>query len=221
VTALTLTLGGNTNSIRIQTVIVAGWTGRHQRALEQHLAELEEMGVARPSRAPIFYRVSASRLTTASEIESTTASSGEVEAILLRHEGKLWVGAGSDHTDRDLESYSVAASKQLCDKPMASELWPFDEVLPHWDRLILRSWISESGTEAVYQEGHLEELLGAEKLVGLADPPLTQGTLMFCGTVPARGGIRPSPEFRYELEDPVRGRAIQGRYAVRTLPLVA
>lgn len=218
---LALIVGGREVSASIHTAIVAGWTGRNEAAVEQHIAELEALGVARPSSTPIFYRVSASRLTTGPEIESTETSSGEVEAVLLRHAGGLWVGVGSDHTDRDLETYSVAASKQLCDKPIARELWPYEDVAPHWDRLVLRSWITAGSAEQPYQEGTLDGLLHADDLLKRATPPLTDGTLMFCGTVPVHGGIRPAATFRYELQDPVIGRAIAGRYSVRDLPLVS
>lgn len=218
---LTLSLGGRERSATIEVAIVAGWTARDRAALERHLAELQELGVQRPSSAPIFYRVSASRVTTAAEIESSASSSGEVEAVLLRQLGQLWVGVGSDHTDRDLESFSVSASKQLCEKPIAKELWPYDAVAPHWDRLILRSWITTDGSEALYQEGTLDELLPADELIARAEPPLADGTVMFCGTLAARGGIRPAAVFRYELEDPVLGRTIDGRYSVRILPLIS
>jgi hypothetical protein len=220
VTELGLNLGGREVSASIHTAIVAGWTGRNQAAVEEHVAELEALGVARPSTTPIFYRISASRLTTAREIESTETSSGEVEAVLLRHAGGLWVGVGSDHTDRDLETYSVAASKQLCDKPIARELWPYEQIAPYWDRLVLRSWITTDGAEHSYQEGTLDALLPVDDLLRRAMPPLTDGTLMFCGTVPVRGGIRQAATFRYELHDPVMGRAIAGRYSVRDLPVV-
>ena len=50
---------------------------------------------------------------------------------------------------------------------------------------------------------------------GLAD-----GTLMFCGTLAAKGGVRPSDEFAFELEDPVRGRKIQHHYSIRNLPVL-
>src|SRR4051812_17549010 len=96
---LTLTLGGRPVEVQVHTAIVAGWTGRDRDAVEEHIAELEALGVTPPSRTPLFYRVSASRVTTASEIEATAASSGEVEPVLLRHDGALWVGVGSDHTD--------------------------------------------------------------------------------------------------------------------------
>lgn len=219
-TELDLILGQHSVRTNIQTAIVAGWTGRDPVAVEEHIAELEALGVTRPSRAPIFYRVSASRLTTAPEIESTASSSGEVEAVLLRDGGRLWVGVGSDHTDRELEAYSVAASKQLCEKPIAGELWPYEDVASHWDELVLRSWITTDGAEVVYQEGTLDALIAPDELLAHAEPPMTDGTLMFCGTVPAQGGIRPAALFRYGLEDPVLGRKIAGRYEMRVLPLV-
>jgi Protein of unknown function (DUF2848) len=218
---LTLNLGGHAVVTDVRTVIVAGWTGRDRCAVEEHIAELEALGVPRPSSAPLFYRVSAARVTTAPEIESTTASSGEVEPVLLHHDGRLWVGVGSDHTDREVESYGVAVAKQLCDKPMAEELWPYEEVEAHWDRLILRSWIIENGAEVPYQEGTLDGLLAPRDLLTRAEPKLADGTLMFCGTFPAQGGIRPARAFRYELTDPERGRSITGGYAMRELPLVS
>lgn len=218
---LTVSLAGQERPIEVRTAIIVGWAGRDQSAVEAHIAELEAVGVARPSRMPIFYRVSASRVTTADEIESTASSSGEVEAVLLRHDGELWVGVGSDHTDRELEGYSVAASKQLCDKPIGRELWRYEDVRGHWDNLILRAWITEDGSEVLYQEGALEELLPADELMAQADPPLSDGTLMLCGTVGARGGIRPAPEFRYELEDPILERKLGAGYAMRILPLVS
>lgn len=215
---LRLTLDGDETSVAIDTVIVAGWTGRDRDAVERHMAELEAVGVPRPSTSPVFYRVSASRLTTAPVIESTEASSGEVEPVLLRHDGALWVGAGSDHTDREVETYSVAVSKQLCDKPVAQQWWRYEDVAPHWDELVLRSWIDDG---LLHQDGALSGLMHPEELCSRATPPLADGTLMFCGTLAAIDGIRPAREFRYELFDPVLDRAIRGAYEMRALPLVS
>jgi hypothetical protein len=217
-TELRLTLDGNDTDVAIGTAIVAGWTGRDRDAVEKHMAELEAVGVPRPSSAPVFYRVSASRLTTAPAIESTDSSSGEVEPVLLQHGGELWVGTGSDHTDREVETYSVAVSKQLCDKPIAREFWRYEDVAAHWDELLLRSWIDG---DTLYQEGALSGLMKPDELTARAEPRLADGTLMFCGTLAAIGGIRPAREFRYELSDPVRDRKISGRYGMRTLPLVS
>ena len=61
-------------------------------------------------------------------------TSGEVEVVLLAFADGLWVGLGSDHTDRAMEAHGVALAKQLCRKPMAAGLWRFDEVIAHWVR---------------------------------------------------------------------------------------
>src|SRR5215467_15398891 len=115
--------------VGIDDVIVAGWTGRDAAAVEKHITELEALGVKRPATTPIFYRVSAARLTTATEIEAVGAhSGGEVEFVVLQHDGRMWIGVGSDHTDRQVETYGVTVSKQLCDKPVAPVFWAFDEI---------------------------------------------------------------------------------------------
>jgi len=43
---------------------------------------------------------------------------------------------------------------------------------------------------------------------------------MFGGTLAARGGVHATPEFSFEVEDPVRGRKITHAYRVRTLPIL-
>jgi Protein of unknown function (DUF2848) len=220
-TELTLDLGGEQRAVTIDTAIVAGWTGRDRHALEHHMAELEALGVARPSAAPIFYRVSAARLTTSEEIESTEASSGEAEAVLIQVDGVLWVGIGSDHTDREVEAYGVAVSKQMCEKPIGASFWPYEEVAGHWDELRLRSWILEDGEEVLYQDGTLAAMLPPGDLIAAAEPPVGDGTLMFCGTLAAVGGIRPAPTFRYELHDPVLERRLEAGYSMRPLPLIS
>jgi len=217
-TELALALDGRQTRVPIETAIVAGWTGRDRAAVEEHMAELEQLGVPRPSQAPVYYRVSAARLTTAPLIESTAASSGEVEAVLLQHEGRLYVGVGSDHTDREVEAYGVAVAKQLCEKPIAPEFWPFEEVEPHWDMLTLRAWIDG---DTLYQRGTLDSLLPPADLLRASEPSFADGTLMFCGTFAAIDGIRPAGSFRYELVDPVLERAISGGYEMRVLPMVS
>jgi hypothetical protein len=64
----------------------------------------------------------------------------------------------------------------------------------------------------------LDPLTLIEKFGGKNE--LADGTLMFCGTLAARGGIRPSTTFAFELEDPVLNRKIQHQYRVQTLPVL-
>jgi Protein of unknown function (DUF2848) len=224
---LSLTLSSGAISRRaevaIDDVIIAGWTGRDPAAVEKHVRELEALGVKRPASTPIFYRVGAARLTTAAEIEAVgTTSGGEVEFVLLQHDGRLWVGAGSDHTDREVEAYGVTVSKQMCDKPLAPVFWAFDEVAPHWDQLELRSHVVENGERTLYQEGGVAAMLAPLDLIGrcVGGSALPENTIMYCGTLAARGGVRPTPRFEYEIEDPVLGRSIAHAYAVRILPIM-
>lgn len=215
--------GVETRPIALRTAVIAGWTGRDPVAREKHIVELMALGVARPATTPIYYRVSASRLTTATQIEAVGEnSSGEVEVVLIRDAGKVWVGVGSDHTDRKVETYNVTTSKQMCDKPIAPELWPFDDVSDHWDSLMLRSWIEEGGQRRLYQEGAVSAMLVPDTIVAGFEPngKLADGTAMFCGTLSARGGIRPSRRFSFELADPIRNRRIAYAYDIVTLPNV-
>ena len=210
-------------NVPIDDLVVAGWTGRDPAAVEKHIRELERLGVKRPATTPIFYRVSAARLTTDGEIEVVgERSGGEVEFVLLQHDGRLWVGAGSDHTDREVETYGVTVSKQMCDKPVAPVFWAYDEVAPHWDRLMLRAHVVEGGARVLYQEGTVAAMMDPKSLLARHAPDgrLADNTLMFCGTLAARGGVRPTGHFGFELEDPVTQRKIAHAYAVRCLPVL-
>ena len=210
-------------NVTVDHLVVAGWTGRDRAAVEHHIKELAALGVKPPATTPIFYRASAARLTIAESIEALgEASSGEAEFVLLQSGGRLWVGAGSDHTDREVEKYGVSVSKQMCDKPIAPEFWPMVEVAPHWDKLILRGYINDNGKRTLYQEGPVTAMLDPLELIGQfsGKPELGENTLMFCGTLSAKGGVRPSDVFEFELEDPVRGRKIAHRYSISTLPVL-
>jgi hypothetical protein len=210
-------------TLAIDQAVIAGWTGRDPVARDKHIAELEAIGIARPASTPIYYRVAARRLTTEDSIEvSGTESSGEVEFVLIGWQGRIFVGVGSDHTDRKVEAYSVTVSKQMCDKPIAPMFWAYDEVAPHWDRLLLRSHVIEGGTRTLYQEGAVSAMIHPQDLLRryVADTRLPAGALMFCGTLAARGGVRPTNEFAFELEDPVLGRKITHAYRVKTLPIL-
>jgi hypothetical protein len=194
--------------------VIAGWTGRDEAALRKHIRELEEIGVRAPKTTPIFYRVSANLLVHADEIQvSGPDTSGEVEFVLMKTEKDLRVAVGSDHTDRKAETIGVSLSKQLCAKPVSAESWSYDEVKPHWDKLVLRSWADGE----LYQEGPVTAMRSPEDL--LARYALKPGWAMFCGTLAAKGGIRPAKAFRMELDDPVRGRKLAHEYRVSVLPV--
>ena len=207
----------------IEQAVIAGWTGRDPVARDKHIAELEAVGIARPASTPIYYRASARRLTQEDSIECCGGdSSGEVEFVLIGWQGRIFVGAGSDHTDRKVESYSVTVSKQMCDKSIAPELWELEDVIDHWDRMVLRSFAWIEGKRVLYQEGTLDAMLPVKELLarGFEDGKLPDGCAMYGGTFAAKGGIRPADRFEYELEDPVLKRTIRHGYDVIALPVL-
>jgi hypothetical protein len=211
-------------TLAIDQAVIAGWTGRDPVARDKHIAELEAIGIARPATTPIYYRVSACRITTADSIEVCGGdSSGEVEFVLIGWQGRTFVGLGSDHTDRKVETYSVTVSKQMCDKPMAAELWELEDVIDHWDRMILRAFAWINGERVLYQEGTLDAMLPAKALIEgqFGKSGLPDGCAMFGGTFAAKGGIRPASRFEYELEDPVLKRSLRHAYDVIELPVLS
>ncbi len=214
--------------IDIKAGVIAGWTGRNADAVAHHIAELAEIGVPAPTTVPLYYRVSDLMFTTDSQIQCVDdTSSGEAEPTLVDDGERLYLGLGSDHTDRKLEAYSVAHSKQICPKPIASALWDFDDVASHLDEIRIRSFIREGENWSPYQDGTLGAIRPLAELI--AATPLTQGgtrltagTVMMCGTFAVlSGGVRPAKEFRMEMIDDKLGRRIEHSYHMITLPIVA
>ena len=210
----------STAALNVSSVVVAGWTGRDLSAVQFHIDELAALGISPPSQVPLYYRISAALLTQSDRIEVLgEGTSGEVEPLLIRADGKTYLGLASDHTDRDLEAHSVAASKQACAKPISRRVWDLEDIAEHLDDIRLRCWIEEDGQEVLYQDG---TLAGIRPLAELCDGAgFVNGTAMLCGTFPAIGGVRPATSYRMEATDPHRGSSLSLSYRVTTLPVVA
>ncbi len=203
----------------IQQVVVAGWTGRNRDAVDHHIEELAQIGISPPSQVPLYYRVSNALLTQEKHIQVLgSGSSGEVEPLLIRQHDAWYIGLASDHTDRELEAHSVAASKQACLKPVASELWLFDSVKDHLDEITMSCTITEDNEPKLYQEGSLANILPLQQLID--DSHLPEQAAMLCGTLGAIGGVRPALRYQMRLQDPVLNKSIDLDYAVTELPVV-
>jgi hypothetical protein len=213
-------------------VVIAGWTGRNREAIEHHIEELAAIGVPRPSTVPLYYRVGTGCLTQSDAIQVVgDNTSGEAEPVLLTMQDGLWLTVGSDHTDRSAETYSVALSKQLCPKVIANQAWRFDDIKAHADQILLRSWVVESDTKVLYQDGTLAAIRPLETLLegyanslganGIVATALPVGSMMSCETVGAIGGIRPAPKFVMQLFDPILNRTLEHAYKIEALPVIA
>ena len=201
-------------------IIIAGYTGRNQEEVRAHINELAAQGVPAPAEIPTIFRATLDRLTTDSEMEVLGEhTSGEAEAVLFVDGNDIWVAVGSDHTDRELEKVNIAASKQVCPKPVSAEVWRYADVRERWDSLVLRSWVGESSREQLYQEGRMSAILPPADLLAILRGrlgKLVDGAVIFTGTIPLLGGrfiIR--PYFEAELLDEYSGQSLRCAYRVR------
>ena len=208
-------------SVKPEALIVAGWTGRDEAALNHHIEELAAIGVPRPSSVPVFYRNAVSNVVQTDRLEVLGPdTSGEVEPVIVALADGLWIGLGSDHTDRKAETMGIALSKQLCGKVMGGELWKFEEVSPHWDRIMIRSYVTIDWQRVIYQEGPLALMRDPVDLLTHYGRAFLANTIIFCGTLGAKGGIRPASRFEMELEDPVLKRRMTHAYDIVDLPVI-
>lgn len=211
-------------SVAPTALVIAGWAGRDEAAIRHHIEELAAIGVPRPSSAPVFYRVGRELLTQTDRLQVLGPdSSGEVEPVIVALGDGLWLGVGSDHTDRKAETLGIALSKQMCGKVVGRRLWRLDEVVARWDALTLRAFATIDGARVPYQDGTLAALRAPADLVArwTGGSPLAVGTVMFCGTVAAIGGIRPATRFDMEIADPASGDRLTHGYDIDVLPVVS
>ncbi len=209
-------------SVEPSALVIAGWTGRDRAAIEHHIEELAAIGVPRPSKVPLYYRVSISNLTQSSKIQVVGENtSGEVEPVLFKAKGQWWLTVGSDHTDRSAEEYSVALSKQVCPKVVGVQAWALEEVKDHLDQIQLLAKIGEEQT--IYQKGSFASIRPLMDLLSgySNDSTFSDGFFMSCGTLGAIGGIRPSARFEMSLHDPKLSRTISASYEIQSLPLIS
>lgn len=223
-----------TFSFEPRRVVIAGYTGRDQAAVRRHIDELREHGIPAPARTPTLFSCTVDRLTIEREIEVLgDRTSGEAEFVLIHHEGRVYVAAGSDHTDRELEKASITFAKQVCPKPISREVWPYEDVRDGWDRIVLRGLAAGRPTDGDtaagdgmrrYQEGALAEMLRPEDLQALIRERLggeLDGTIVFGGTMPIldEGSFAFGAPFRAELHDVATGRSLTCSYTVREVAL--
>lgn len=199
----------------VERVAIAGYTGRDTEAVEAYVAKLEEEGIEPPPSVPMVFDVGADRVVAHDTIEVTgTQSCGEVEFVLLVTPEGLHVTAGSDHTDRALETTSIPLSKQAVPKVVAREAWRWEEVADHWDSLRLTATVGDDARP--YQETGVDFFLPPEKIIEVAGAG--RGTVVFGGTVSSlAGGFDYDPVFSGRLHDPVLDRSISFTYRSRTL----
>jgi hypothetical protein len=207
--------------VQVPYVLCAGWAGRSQEKVREHIEELVKLGVAAPKETPILFSVTSDLLTTGHHVDvQGKETSGEVEYVLIDVDGEWFVTVGSDQTDREAEKFGVEKSKQLSPKITGRTLWPLSEVADHWDALHLTAWVTKHGKREVYQDEDLSAIITWQTLLDLVNKKLP-GCLpqvpIFSGTIPTHTGLVFHDVYEMELRDPVLNRSIYHKYTVTSL----
>ncbi|MCP5054020.1 MAG: DUF2848 domain-containing protein, partial [bacterium] len=102
-------------------MVNAGYVGKNQEEARRHIEELAAKGIPGPKSIPVLYPVICNALSLDSEIEVyENETCGEVEYVLcIVTEDEIYVGLGSDHTDRHLEESDIPRAKQICPNLMS------------------------------------------------------------------------------------------------------
>ncbi len=211
-------------SFALRRMINAGYTGKNQDGVRKHIEELKREGIPAPDSTPTAYEVITKLVYFDDEIEVIgEKTSGEAEFVLLCSDKGVYVGVGSDHTDRELESISIIKSKQVCPNVLSNRVWDLKDVRKDWDEIILRSWVkNDPGEKILYQEAPLAALLSPEDLMKFIrnnmDDKNLDGVIIFSGTV----AIIPEKiifgnYFETELYNPINGKRLNCTYRVKVL----
>jgi hypothetical protein len=180
-------------TFQYKRMVNGGYIGKNQEEVRRHIEELAAKGIPGPTSTPTLYPVLLNTLTNDDEIEVYgDKTSGEVEYVLLvKDANEIYVGLGSDHTDRFLEEFDIPRSKQVCPNVMSKVVWPLDEVSDHWDELVISSNVIHNGNTTRYQEGELGLLLNADELMDFVADKLSgqlKDIVIFSGTLGMIGG---------------------------------
>ncbi len=204
-------------------MVNAGYVGRNQEEVRRHIEELAKKGIPGPKSTPTLYPVIPRTLITDEAIDVYgDETSGEVEYVLLiENEQAIYVGLGSDHSDRHLEETDIPRCKQICPNILGKTVWPLAEVEDHWDLLEIKSTVFKDGKEITYQQGTLAAIMEPKALMDFVltkIPPPLDGTAIFSGTLGTlTGGFVFSERFSAELGDPKLDRRLSLAYDIRPL----
>ncbi|MBP2641447.1 MAG: hypothetical protein H6Q66_2398 [Firmicutes bacterium] len=206
----------------VRYIFNGGYAGRNQESVREHIEELAKIGVPAPTTTPTLYPLANYNLTSSAEIQvQNEETSGEIEYAMLWQSGKAYVTVASDHTDRELENYSVAKSKQACPDIIAPNAWLYDEVKDHWDDIQLRCWVTKNGERVLYQDATVGAMMRPEDWLPIFDR-IGIGNLnncvFFSGTINTVGKMLIfADEYEIEMFDPILKRSLTHRYSVSVL----
>ena len=207
--------------ITYDQLFAIGYAGRNIEKTMEHSRELEEqLGVPAPKKIPTIFQMSNMLLTQDPDIHFVgNDTCGEVEYIIITQGDEIYIGIGSDHTDRKLESSSVPKAKQVCPKPIGRDVWKYSDLKDHWDTIQLNSYQTVDGKEVPYQKGTLADILPVEHLLRELRERIgdVSHSVIFSGTVPVLNGFVYGENFRCEMVDGTLNRTLTLSYDIHVI----
>jgi len=192
-----------------------GLAGSNPDAVQKHIDELAEAGIP-PSRfIPTIYAVGVHLLTTDELIQTHgDKTGGEVEYVLLWHDGTIYITVGSDHTDFWLEQHSSPKAKNVCQNIIPPMIWRYDDVAEHFGTLKIESDVHINGTWVSYQRDLAGSPLAPSYWIDrLLDRVVqSEGLVFFSGTIPTLGSLVSGDAYRIRMKDPILNRQIEHEY---------
>jgi hypothetical protein len=210
-------------AFRYNRMVNAGYVGKNQEEVRRHIEELAAKGIPGPKSIPVLYPVVCNVLSLDPAIEVYgNETSGEVEYVLcVVTEDEVYVGLGSDHTDRHLEEADIPRAKQICPNLLGRTVWPLAEVESHWDDLLMNASAVKDGKETLYQEGRLGLLLNPAELMSFVKSKISgslENLIIFSGTMGMlTGEFIFSQKFSAKLIDEKLNRRLEISYEIRPL----
>jgi len=207
-------------SFPVDKMVNAGFTGRDQEEVRHHLDELSAKGIDVPDITPLLYPVIPSTLTTGTSIDVYgVETAGEIEYVLfVKDENQVYVGIGSDHTDRKLEELDIPRAKQITPNLISPVVWDLKDVEEHWDSLSMECSVKKDADTILYQKGSLGLLMSPSELLAFVaqkiEGPL-QNIVIFSGTVKMEtADFVFADTFSGLLSDPTLNRSIGFSYRI-------
>ncbi len=210
-------------TFRYNRMVNAGYVGKNQEEVRRHIEELAAKGIPGPKSIPVLYPVVCNVLSLDPAIEVYgNETSGEVEYVLcVVTEDEIYVGLGSDHTDRHLEEIDIPRAKQICPNLMGRTVWPLKEVESHWDDLLMNANVVKDGKDSLYQEGRLGLLLNPVELMSFVKSKIAsplENLIIFSGTMGMLAGeFIFSQKFSAKLIDEKLNRRLEISYDIKPL----
>lgn len=206
----------------VKRIFNGGYAGRDQDLVRDHIEELGKLGVPAPSTSPTLYPISHYLATTSDKVQvQNQESSGEVEYVLLYHDGKVYVTVGCDQTDRKLETFSVPKSKQAAPNVLAKDVWDYEEVKDHFEDIELICYIEVKGERKLYQKGKVGDLMIPEEWTTIFEQKEVnrEGHVFFSGTInTVEKDLIFADKYEITMIDNKLGRTITHSYTVDFLP---